>query len=203
MRDRRARGNEAKRPVIDSGSVVQRGSGPVIARGPFRHGPIRGGPIQGDSVRGGPVRRGGGAGAVKFLILLGLLGGGYYAAGIYREKIVETLPQAYPVLKAIGIEVAEPLGYGLSVESRADRVRDENQQWVIYVRGKITNKLDRRTAVPRLQITVTSKNARPVVWTLLPELASLAPGQETAFQSRYNTPFALIDLRAQIKFVKR
>lgn len=201
MRDRRAKGE--RRPVVDSGSVVQRGSGPVISRGPLRRGPFDRGQIGGGMARSGPVRRGGGAGVVKFLIFLALLGGGYYAAGIYREKIVEALPQAYPVLKAIGIEVAEPLGFGLTVESRADRVRDENQQWVIYVRGKITNKLDRRAAVPRLQITVTSRNARPLVWTVLPEMASLAPGQETQFQSRYNTPFALIDLRAQIKFVNR
>jgi len=188
MRERRARAKNDKRPVVDFGSVVQRGSGPVIARGP---------------VRGGPIRRGGGAGAVKFLIFVALLGVAYYAAGAYREKIVEALPQAYPVLKAIGIEVAEPVGFGLRIESEATRARDENQQWVVYVRGKITNTRDQRTAVPRLQITVKARNSRDLMWTIEPELRSLAPGQQTEFRSRYNTTFALIDLRAQVKFVNR
>lgn len=208
MRERRAPGKNERRPVIDTGTIVQRDSSPVVSRGPIRRRPIGGRPVGGGTVGGGmgrsaPVRRGGGGGFVRILLFLALLGGGYYALGIYREKIVEMVPQAYSILKAIGIEVGEPLGFGLAIESRADRVRDENQQWVIYVRGKITNKTDRRISVPRLQITVKSRNARDIVWTALPDLTSLAPGQETTFQSRYSTPFALIDIRSQVRFVNR
>lgn len=203
MRDRRPRAKPEKRPVIDTRSIIQRGSGPVVMRGPIRRGTIGAGTLGGARGTAGPVRRGGGAGFLRLLVLIVLLGGAYYALGIYREKIVAALPQAYPILKAIGIDAGEPIGYGLAIESRADRVRDENQQWVIYVRGKITNKLDKRVTVPRLQITVKSRNARDIVWTVPPELASLAPGQETTFQSRYSTPFALIDIRSQVRFVIR
>jgi hypothetical protein len=202
MRHRRPQVKNERRPVVDSGSVVQRGSGPVISRGPLRRGTIGGDSI-GGGVRGGPIRRGGGAGVIRFMIFLALIGVAYYAVGAYREKIVEALPQAYPVLKAIGLDVQEPAGYGLTIESRADRVQDENRQWVVYVRGRITNKLDKRTSVPRLQITVTSRNAQPLVWTVQPEMTSLAPGQQTAFQSRYSTPFALIDMRAQVKVLRQ
>src|ERR1043165_5439239 len=71
MRDRRPPVKNERRPLVDAGSVVQRGSGPVISRGPFRRSPIgRGtigaGTVGGDSigggVRSGPVRRGGGGG---------------------------------------------------------------------------------------------------------------------------------------------
>jgi hypothetical protein len=200
MRDRRQRAKPEKRSVVDVG---YRGDGPVVSRGPIRRRPVAATPAARGTWRSAPVRRGRGGGFVRLLIFLALLGGAYYALGIYREKIVEAVPQAYPILKAIGIEVSEPVGHGLFIESRADRVRDENQQWVIYVRGKITNKTDRRLAVPRLQITVKSRNARDIVWTVQPDLASLAAGQETTFQSRYNTPFALIDIRSQVKFVNR
>lgn len=202
MRHRRAPAKNERRPVVDSGSVIQRSSGPVISRGPLRRGTIGGDSI-GGGVRGGPVRRGGGAGVIRLMIFVALLGGAYYALGIYREKIVEVLPQAYPVLKAIGLDVQEPAGYGLTIESRADRVQDENRQWVVYVRGRITNKLDKRASVPRLQITVTSSNAQPLVWTVQPEMTSLAPGQQTAFQSRYSTSSALINMRAQVKVLRQ
>jgi hypothetical protein len=177
-----------RRPVIDSGSMVPREGGSVIMRGPLR---------------GSSVGRGGGKGAVKFLVLLAIVGAGYWALGTYRNELVERVPAAYPILKAIGIEVEEPLGYGIDVTSRADRVQDENRQWVVYVRGKLRNKLDRRVQVPRIQITVTASNSAPLVWTVEPELPSLAPGQQIDFQTRYSIPFALRDLNARVGFQKR
>lgn len=188
MRNRKVHSKNERRPVIDSGSVVSREGGSVIMRGPLR---------------GSSVSRGGGKGAVKFLVFLAIVGAGYWALATYRNQLVERVPAAYPILKAIGLEVDEPLGYGIEITSRADRVQDENRQWVVYVRGKLRNKLDRRAQVPRIQITVTSANSRPLVWTVEPELASLAPGQQIDFQTRYSTPFALRDLNARVGFQKR
>lgn len=152
----------------------------------------------------GPIRRGGSSGAIKFIVALALLAAAYIGVGAYREAIVTAVPDAYPVMRALGYDVAEPLQYGIVINTTVDRVRDENGQWVVYVRGQITNTLDRRKAVPRLQITVTASNAaRPLVWTLAPELTSLAPGQQTRFQSRYSTPFAYRDMRAKVRVVEK
>ena len=188
MRNRKIHSKNERRPVIDSGSVVSREGGSVIMRGPLR---------------GSSISRGGGKGVVKFLVFLAIVGAGYWALGTYRNQLVERVPAAYPILKAIGLDVEEPLGYGIEIASKADRVQDENRQWVVYVRGQIRNKLDRRIQVPRLQITVTASNSRPLVWTVEPEMTSLAPGQQINFSTRYSTPFALRDLAARVGFQKR
>jgi hypothetical protein len=189
MRERQ-RGKNEKRPVIDTGRIVSRGAGEsVVMRGPVR--------------TGGSVRRGGGPGMIRLVVFLALIGAGYWALGTYRNQIMEHLPQAYPILKAIGLDVEEPPGYGIEIVSRADRVQDENRQWVVYVRGRLKNTTSRRVAVPRLQITVSASNSRDLVWTVEPELSSLAPGQEIGFQSRYSTGFALRDVRARVRFARR
>jgi hypothetical protein len=188
MRERR-RGKNERRPVIDTGKIVSRDGGSVIMRGPVRG--------------GGPVIRGGGAGIVKVIVFLAVVGAGYWVLGTYRNEIIERVPAAYPILKAIGLEVEEPAGYGIEITSRADRVQDENRQWVVYVRGRLKNTTSRRVSVPRLQVTVTASNARDITWSVEPEMRSLAPGQEVNFQTRYSTGFALRDLRARVRFERK
>jgi hypothetical protein len=191
MRERQRhqqRGKNERRPVIDTGRIVSREGG-VFMRGPVR--------------TGGSVRRGGGAGMVRLIVFLAVIGAGYWALGTYRNEIVERVPQAYPILKAIGLEVEEPAGYGIEIVSRADRVQDENRQWVVYVRGRLKNTTSRRVSVPRLRITVTSSNARELTWTVEPDMSSLAPGQEMGFQTRYSTGFALRDVRARVRFERK
>jgi hypothetical protein len=187
MRDKRARGKHEKRPVIDTGSVIARGaSGSVVVRGPA----------------GGTVRRGGGSGA-RLLVFVAVLFGLYWIVGTFRHELVERVPGAYPLLKAIGYELEEPAGYGLRIQAEGTRTQDENRQWIVYVRGYITNTTDHRVSVPRLRITVEASNSRPLSWTVEPELSSLAPGQRIEIRSRYNTTFALRNLRTRVRFETR
>ena len=92
MRGRIDRPKNERRPVIDSRvgtGVVLRGSGPVISRGNI----------------GGPVRRGG-SGGMRFVVVVVLLVIAYFVVGSFRHDIVRSFPAAFPILKALGYEVA-------------------------------------------------------------------------------------------------
>jgi hypothetical protein len=198
-REQRPRQRQRQRPqrqAVQSTGVVSRGGGPVIAR---RDDPIiaRGGD------RAAPVRRGGGAGIVRLLVVVGLLGAAYWALGAYRHELIERVPQSFPILKALGFEVEEPLGYGIRITSRADRVPGENRQWFVHVSGTLRNGLDKRVSVPRLRITITSRNARPITWTVVPDAITLEPGERANFSTRYATPYALLELSHRVRFERR
>ncbi|MCW5773763.1 MAG: hypothetical protein KIT16_19130 [Rhodospirillaceae bacterium] len=186
MQRRRGSARNDRRPIIDVGSVVARAGGPVVSRGSI----------------GGPIRRRGGGGT-RFIVVVVLLVAAYFVVGSFRHDIVRGLPAAFPVLKALGYDVAEPVGYGLRLTGVANRARDENGNWIVYVRGRVANSLQQRASVPRIVLTVTSSNARPMVYTIEPTLTSLAPGQSTDFTARYPTPFALRDVRLKLAFEKR
>lgn len=188
MRHQR-RGQHEKRPVIDTGSVVSRGNtGSVIMRGP---------------VRGGPVRRGGRSG-VRFLVFVGFLFALYLVAGSYRHEIVEQLPAAYPVMKALGYEVEEPAGFGLRAEVlRVDRYRDELQAAHLLINGMIVNTRGERVSVPRLRLHITSSRHPPMTVVADAPQPSLGPRERTRFEVRHKTGVTLFDVRVRVSFEKR
>src|SRR5688572_17292820 len=122
MANRRVRGKNEKRPVIDTGSVIARGSsGSVIMRGPAA----------------GTIRRGGRSG-IRFLVFIGFLFALYWIVGSYRNEIVDRIPAAFPILKAIGYEIEEPAGYGLRAEVlTTERQRDEHNTAYILINGRV------------------------------------------------------------------
>ncbi len=182
------RGKNEKRPVIDTGSVVTRGnSGSVVMRGP---------------VRGGPVSRRGRSGA-RFLVVIAILFGLYWLAGSFRHEIVERLPAAYPVLKAMGYEVEEPAGFGLRAEVlRVDRYRDELQAAYLLINGMVANTRGERVRVPRLRLVITSSRHPPITVTAEPPQATLGPGERARFEVRHKTGTTLFDVKVRASFEK-
>ena len=183
------RGKNERRPVIDTGSVVSRGSsGSVIMRGP---------------VRGGPIRRRGRSGA-RFLVFVAFLFGLYWLAGTFRHEIVERLPAAYPILKAMGYEVEEPAGFGLRAEVlRTDRYRDELQAAHLLINGVISNSRGERVSIPRLRLVITSSRHPPMTVIAEPPQQTLGPRQRTRFEVRHKTGVTLFDVRVRVGFEKK
>jgi len=188
MRDKRARGKHERRPVVDSGGVISRGGGgSVILRGPI----------------GGPVRRRGGGG-VRFLVLVALIGVAYWLVGSFRHELVERVPAAYPVLKAIGFEMEEPPGFGLRAEVlRTDRYRDETNQAYLLINGVIANTRGDSVAVPRLRLVISSSRAPDIVVSADPPSSSLGPRERTRFEVRHRTGVTLFDVRVRVGFEKK
>jgi hypothetical protein len=188
MREKR-RGKNERRPVIDSGGVVARGgSGSVIMRGP---------------ARGGSVRRGGGGGA-RFLVFIAFLFGLYWLVGSFRHEIVERIPAAYPILKAVGYEVEQPAGFGLRAEVlRTDRYRDETQAAYLLINGVVTNSTGERVSIPRLRLVISSSRHPDMVVTADPPQASLGPRERTRFEVRHKTGVTLFDVRVRVSFEKK
>jgi hypothetical protein len=183
------RGKHEKRPVIDQGSVAGRGSsGSVIMRGP---------------VRGGSIRRGGGGGA-RFLVFIAILFGLYWLIGSFRTEIVERIPAAFPILKAMGYEVEEPVGFGLRAEVlRWDRDRDTDQAAYLLINGVITNARGERVSIPRLRVVIASSRHPDMVVVADPPQASLGPRERTRFEIRHRTGVTLINPKFRVTFEKR
>lgn len=192
MAKQQRRGKHERRPVIDqggaTGSVVGRGSsGSVIVRGPVR----------------GTVRRGGGGG-VRFLVFVAILFGLYWLVGSFRNEIVERLPAAYPILKAVGYEVEEPAGLGLRAEVvRWDRDRDMDQAAYLLINGVITNTRNERVSIPRLRLVIASSRHADVVFVADPPQASLGPRERTRFEIRHRTGVTLINPKISVRFVRK
>jgi len=183
------RGQHEKRPVIDTGSVVSRGStGSVIMRGP---------------ARGGPIRRRGRSGA-RFLIFVAFLFGLYWLAGSFRHEIVERLPASYPVLKALGYEVEEPAGFGLRAEVlRVDRYRDELQAAHLLINGMIVNTRSERMRAPRLRLVITSSRHPPMTVMADAPQPTLGPRERARFEVRHKTGVTLFDVKVRVGFEKK
>jgi hypothetical protein len=188
-RDRRPRGNKhEKRPVIDTGTVVARGgSGSVIMRGPVR----------------GTVRRSS-RGGVRFLVFVGFLFALYWLVGSFRMEIVERIPAAYPVLKALGYEVEQPAGFGLRAEVvRWDRDRDQDQAAYLLINGVITNTRGERVSIPRLRLVISSSRHPDMVFVADPPQPSLGPRDRTRFEVRHRTGVTLINPVVRVSFEKK
>lgn len=188
MRHQR-RGKNEKRPVIDTGSVVSRGStGSVIMRGP---------------VRDGAIRRRAGSG-LRFLVFVAFVFGLYWVVGAFRHEIVERLPASYPVLKALGYEIEEPVGYGLRAEVlRVDRYRDELQAAHLLINGMIVNTRGERIQVPRLRLVITSSRHPPMTVLADAPQPTLGPRERTRFEVRHKTGVTLFDVKVRVSFEKK
>ncbi len=197
MREMQRRKHE-KRPIVDTGSVVSRGGeGSITMRGPLRRNPFPGAPS-----RGSPVRRGGRSGA-RLLVIAGLLFVLYWLAGMYRVEIVERLPASYPILKALGYDVEQPVGFGLRAEVvKVDRFRDDTQAATLLINGVLTNTRSERVSIPRLRLVITSSRHAPMTVVAEPPQPSLGPGERARFEVRYKTGVTLFDVNVRLSFEK-
>jgi hypothetical protein len=188
MANRRPQAKNEKRPVIDTGHAIARGgTGSVIMRGPT----------------GGAVRRGGGGGG-RLLVFIAVLFGLYWLVGSFRNEIVERVPAAYPILKAVGYEVDEPAGFGLRAEVlRTDRDRDQNNAAYLLINGMISNSSGQRVSVPRLRLVISSSRHPEIVITADPPQATLGPRERTRFEVRHRTGVTLFDVKVRVGFEKK
>lgn len=116
-----------------------------------------------------------------------LLIGAYVGIGQFRHDIVAAYPESYPVLRALGFgDVAEPVGYGLSLETGTAliRIEGDGSRWVV-VSVRIVNTTDRALTVPRLALVVTPGEGRQAAWTHDFAGLSLPPGRTHTAQLRY------------------
>ncbi len=178
----------AERRTVVHASAVKRRDGPIVTRGSAPRGP-------------GVAR-----GAAGVLIALAFVIGLYWAAATYRQALAEALPDLYPVLQAMGLEVEEPVGYSVRVVEgslQVLRARDEQDQPVVRVRGVLVNRSAERKPVPRIIVTVSSSNARPLSWTFDSVERTLGPEQRMPFETRYLTRMTLRDMQVRVKYEKR
>lgn len=188
MANKRVRGKNERRPVIDTGSVVARGgSGSVVMRGPA----------------GGTIRRGGRSG-IRFLVFIAILFGLYWLVGSFRTEIVERVPAAFPILKALGYEIEQPAGFGLRAEVlRTDRYRDENNNAFLLINGMVQNTRGERVTVPRLRLVISSSRHPDIVVLADPPASALAPRERTRFEVRHRTGVTLFDVKVRVGFEKK
>ncbi len=188
MRERGGRAKNERRPVVDIGSVIARGgSGSVVVRGPG----------------GGTIRRTGGSG-VRFLVFIAVLFGLYWIVGSFRDEIVERVPAAYPILKAVGYEVDQPAGFGLRAEVlRTDRYRDELQAAHLLINGVISNTRSERVSIPRLRVVISSSRHPDMVVVADPPQSTLGPRERTRFEVRHRTGATLFDVKVRVSFEKK
>ncbi len=201
------RGKHERRPIIDTGGAISRGvQGSVVMRGPLRRSSLPGtlsrGSFPGGQSRSSPVRRGGRSGA-RLLVIAAVLFMAYWLAGTYRLEILERLPASYPILKALGYDVEQPVGFGLRAEVvQVDRYRDDTQAANLLINGVLTNSRSERVSLPRLRLVITSSRHAPITVIAEPPQPSLGPGASTRFEVRYKTGVTLFDVKVRVSFEK-
>jgi hypothetical protein len=170
--------------ITHRGGVVR--DGPIISRG---------------SVTVGPSGRG----LARLLFAVLLLFSLYWALYTFRQALADALPATYPLLRALGLEVDEPAGYGFAVERvRTLSTTDEYNQPVVLVRGTLANTSAERRMPPRLRIAVTRRGGEQVAtWSQTLAQPSLAPGQRVLFEARHPMRAPARDLSVRVVFERR
>lgn len=200
---------ERARREIDLGESPARSPRPdkgAARREPARRNPMPwgGGASSGPSA-GGSVRRAGGAGFRAFFFVA-MLGGLAFAAFQYREEIVRQFPGAYPVYRALGIDVTEPFAYGLAIPAdrlRYFRIRADDGAPALLVRGVVENRTAERRALPRVRFVATAPGMAPVEWTHVFAESEIGPGRQIEFSATQKTPRPMVNVKIEWRFVPR
>jgi len=136
-----------------------------------------------------PVRRKSRLGVwllVVLLTLAGLAGG----AWLFRERLVEAVPQLEDVFESIGVPAA-PLGYGLMFRDVTSDLVDRGNGQMLVVRGFIANDSERDRPVPFIRLALFDRTGAVLDEIVAePPQVTLEPGQTIGFRIQADNPSA-------------
>lgn len=139
-----------------------------------------------DEAAGKPKSRTG-VWVLVILLLLAGLGGG---AWLFRERLVEALPQLEGVFDSVGIPAA-PLGYGLMFREVTSDLVDRGNGQMLVVRGFVANDSDRPRAVPFIRLALYDRTDALLDQIVAePPQPALDPGQTVGFRIQADNPSA-------------
>lgn len=123
---------------------------------------------------------------VTVLVLAGLGGG----AWLFRERLVEAVPQLEGVFDSVGIPAA-PLGYGLMFREVTSDLVDRGNGQMLVVRGFIANDSDRERPVPFIRLALFDRTDAMLDQIVAePPQPVLEPGQTVGFRIQADNPSA-------------
>ncbi|MGC2857386.1 DUF3426 domain-containing protein [Novispirillum sp. DQ9] len=123
---------------------------------------------------------------LTLLVLAGLAGG----AWMFRERLVEAVPQLEGVFDSVGVPAA-PLGYGLMFREVTSDLVDRGNGQMLVVRGFIANDSDRERPVPFIRLALYDRtDALLDQITAEPPQPMLEPGATVGFRIQADNPSA-------------
>ena len=147
--------------------------------------------------RDDPPRRRSAKLAVGWLALLVFVGALAAVLWYGRATIVARLPEAAGLYQMVGIEVSPlaVLGEGLELRDVNSFKRLVDGQRTLLIEGSVVNISDQSRPVPTLRAIITdAAGAEVSQWTFTAELADLAPGAQTTFQTSTSDPTGGVNL---------
>lgn len=121
------------------------------------------------------------------ILLLAGLGGG---AWLFRERLVEAVPQLEGVFDSVGVPAA-PLGYGLMFREVTSDLVDRGNGQMLVVRGFVANDSDRERPVPFIRLALYDRTDALLDQIVAePPQPVLEPGQTVGFRIQADNPSA-------------
>ena len=122
--------------------------------------------------------------AALVLVVVAVFGGAFFA----RVQIVELWPPSGKLYAQIGFPVASPYD-GLEIGEPALKQTRDGESTVLEVSGEIANNSAEVREVPRLRVALLNVRGDEITnWSFTATATALAPGDATAFTTRYRDP---------------
>ena len=104
-----------------------------------------------------------------------------FSSVVLRDRVVETLPEAAFVYRAVGVPVPKP-GTGLRILQVRSEYKQDKENTTLHIEGQIMNSTGRVVEIPELQISGLSEDNRVVShWIVAVDPKKLPPGGAAAF----------------------
>ncbi|MDP6109013.1 MAG: DUF3426 domain-containing protein [Rhodospirillales bacterium] len=124
-------------------------------------------------------------GLIFLLLVIGVLGAGYFL----RDTVQELVPQSKPIYEMIGI--GEPLGTGLEFQDVRSQRSTEGEVDVLNVTGTVVNISDSPRDVPMIRVSLLSGEKDEIQFlNLTPDMAQIPPGEKMDFKGVVMDPAA-------------
>ncbi len=138
-----------------------------------------------DSLIGDDDEGGINIGLIFLLLVIGVLGAGYFL----RDTVQELVPQSKPIYEMIGI--GEPLGTGLEFQDVRSQRSTEGEVDVLNVTGTVVNISDSPRDVPMIRVSLLSGEKEEIQFlNLTPDMAQIPPGEKMDFKGVVMDPAA-------------
>ncbi len=124
-------------------------------------------------------------GLIFLLLVIGVLGAGYFL----RDTVQELVPQSKPIYEMIGI--GESLGTGLEFQDVRSQRSTEGEVDVLNVTGTVVNISDSPRDVPMIRVSLLSGEKEEIQFlNLTPDMAQIPPGEKMDFKGVVMDPAA-------------